>query len=85
MSELDRRFFLAAAPAAALAATLAGAALAAAAPLRRRRLIVNALGALDDPNDWSESDRAHAVGEVERKPVSPRILRDARAAGLDAI
>ncbi|MFL6861810.1 MAG: dipeptidase [Allosphingosinicella sp.] len=80
MSELDRRFFLAAAPAAALAATLG-----AAAPPRRRRLIVNALGALDDPNDWSESDRAHAVGEVERKLVSPRILGDARAAGLDAI
>jgi membrane dipeptidase len=64
----------------------AGASLAAArAPGRRDRLIVNALGALDDPNAWSQSDRSNAVGEVERKLVSPRILRDARAAGLDAI
>jgi membrane dipeptidase len=76
VSGLDRRLFLAASSAAALAAAV---------PPRRRRLIVNALGALDDPNNWSESDRAHAVGEVERKLVSPRILRDARAAGLDAI
>jgi membrane dipeptidase len=64
----------------------AGATLAAArAPARRGRLVVNALGALDDPNDWSESDRSNAVGEVERKLVSPRILRDARSAGLNAI
>jgi len=67
----------------------AGAAFAtAAAPLRPRpgrRLIVNALGGLEDPNDWSASDQANAVGETERKRVSPRILRDARAAGLDAI
>jgi membrane dipeptidase len=66
----------------------AGAALTAAAvpaPARRERLVVNALGGLEDPNDWSASDRANAVGETERKLVSPRILRDARAAGLDAV
>ena len=75
---IDRRALLAGAGAAfaAAAAPVAG---------PRRRLIVNALGALDDPNDWSASDQANAVGETERKPVSPRILRDARAAGLDAI
>src|SRR4051812_13865496 len=49
------------------------------------RLVVNALGGLEDPNDWSESDKSRAVGETERKLVSPRILSDARASGLDAI
>jgi membrane dipeptidase len=68
-----------------LAAAAAGLVSAAAPPPRRRRLVVDALGALDDPNDWSDSDRSNAVGETERKPVSPRILADARAAGLDAI
>ncbi|MBV9930300.1 MAG: membrane dipeptidase [Alphaproteobacteria bacterium] len=74
---IDRRTLLAAAGASVVAG-------AAPAP-RRRRLVVNALGALDDPNDWSESDKSNAVGETERKLVSPRILRDARAAGLDAV
>src|SRR3954453_16075099 len=76
---IDRRLFLAAgsAAAAAVAAPKSGP--------RRDRLVVNALGGLEDPNDWSESDRSRAVGEVERKLVSPRILRDARASGLDAI
>jgi membrane dipeptidase len=66
---------------------VAGSAAAAmpAARSKRGRLVVNALGGLEDPNDWSESDRSRAVGEVERKLVSPRILRDARASGLDAI
>jgi membrane dipeptidase len=73
---IDRRTFLAAGAAAAAAP---------AARPKRGRLVVNALGGLDDPNDWSESDRSRAVGETERKLVSPRILRDARAAGLDAI
>jgi membrane dipeptidase len=73
---IDRRTLVAAA-----GASLA----AAAAPLPRRRLVVNALGGLEDPNAWSASDRSNAVGETERKLVSPRILRDARAAGLDAI
>ena len=59
--------------------------LAAPPPAPRRRLVVNALGGLEDPNDWSASDRSNAVGETERKLVSPRILKDARAAGLDAI
>jgi membrane dipeptidase len=73
---IDRRSFLA-----------AGAAAAASPSVRpkRDRLVVNALGGLEDPNDWSESDRSRAVGETERKLVSPRILRDARASGLDAI
>jgi membrane dipeptidase len=73
---IDRRTLLAGA-----GASLA----AAAAPAPRRRLVVNALGGLEDPNAWSASDRSNAVGETERKLVSPRILRDARAAGLDAI
>jgi membrane dipeptidase len=73
---IDRRTLLAAAAAGAVAA---------AAPPPRRRLVVNALGGLEDPNAWSASDRSNAVGETERKLVSPRILRDARAAGLDAI
>src|SRR3954447_13723636 len=76
---IDRRSFLAAGSAAAAAA---------ASPVSRAgrgRLVVNALGALDDPNDWSESDGSRAVGETERKLVSARILRDARASGLDAI
>src|SRR4051795_5630500 len=77
---IDRRTFLAAGSA-AVAATSAGPA----ARPRRDRLVVNALGGLEDPNDWSESDRSRAVGEVERKRVSARILRDARASGLDAI
>jgi membrane dipeptidase len=71
-----------------LVAGSAAALVAAAAPApkpRERRLVVNALGALDDPNDWSASDRSNAVGETERKLVSPRILQDARTAGLDAI
>jgi membrane dipeptidase len=68
-----------------LAAGSAAAALPAAARPRRDRLVVNALGGLEDPNDWSESDRSRAVGETERKRVSARILRDARASGLDAI
>jgi membrane dipeptidase len=73
---IDRRSFLAAGSAAA--------AIPAAKP-RRGQLVVNALGGLEDPNDWSESDRSRAVGETERKLVSARILRDARASGLDAI
>src|SRR4051812_35654614 len=73
---IDRRSFLAAGSAAA--------AMPAAKP-RRGRLVVNALGGLEDPNDWSESDRSRAVGETERKLVSARILRDARASGLDSI
>jgi membrane dipeptidase len=73
---IDRRSFLAAGAAAA--------AMPAVKP-RRDRLVVNALGGLEDPNDWSESDRSRAVGETERKLVSARILRDARASGLDAI
>src|SRR4051794_2215036 len=76
---IDRRLFLAAGSAAVAAV---------AAPKSRPgrdRLVVNALGGLEDPNDWSESDRARAVGEVERKLVSARILRDARASGLDAV
>src|SRR3954453_15391744 len=76
---IDRRLFLAAgsAAAAAVAAPKSGP--------RRDRLIVNALGGLEDPNDWSESDRSRAVGEVERKRVSARVLSDARASGLDAV
>src|SRR4051812_30067508 len=77
---IDRRSFLAAGSA-AVAATSAGPA----ATPRRDPLVVNALGGLEDPNDWSESERTRAVGEVERKLVSARILRDARASGLDAI
>jgi membrane dipeptidase len=73
---IDRRSFLAAAAASAASP---------AARPRRDRLVVNALGGLEDPNDWSESDQSRAVGETERKLVSPRILRDARASGLDAI
>jgi hypothetical protein len=61
---IDRRSFLAAGSAAAAAA--AASARPVAKP-RRDRLVVNALGGLDDPNDWSESDRSRAVGEVERK------------------
>jgi membrane dipeptidase len=68
-----------------LAAGSAAAALPAAARPRRGRLVVNALGGLEDPNAWSESDRSRAVGETERKLVSARILRDARASGLDAV
>ena len=75
---IDRRTLLAAAAAGVVAA-------AAPPPAPRRRLVVNALGGLEDPNDWSASDRSKAVGETERKLVSPRILKDARAAGLDAI
>src|SRR3954466_6714768 len=77
---IDRRTFLAAGSA-AVAATSAGAV----ARPRRDPLVVNALGGLEDPNDWSESDRTRAVGEVERKLVSARILRDARSSGLDAV
>jgi membrane dipeptidase len=76
---IDRRSFLAGGAAGAAAAA------APSARPKRDRLVVNALGGLEDPNDWSESDRSRAVGETERKPVSPRILRDARASGLDAI
>jgi membrane dipeptidase len=76
---IDRRALLAAAT-----AGLATAAAPVPTP-RRDRLIVNALGGLEDPNAWSASDRSNAVGETERKLVSPRILRDAKAAGLDAI
>jgi membrane dipeptidase len=68
-----------------LVAGSAAAALPAAASSRRGRFIVNALGGLEDPNDWSDSDRSRAVGETERKLVSARILGDARASGLDAI
>jgi membrane dipeptidase len=66
----------------------AGAGLAAAAappPPRSARLVVNALGGLGDPNDWSESDRSNPVGETERKPISARVLRDARASGMNAV
>ncbi|MEA3061405.1 MAG: rane dipeptidase [Sphingomonadales bacterium] len=73
---IDRRSFLAAGAAAAAAPS---------ARPKRDRLVVNALGGLEDPNDWSESDQSRAVGETERKLVSARILRDARASGLDAI
>src|SRR3954469_18790077 len=77
---IDRRSFLATGSA-AVAATSAGAA----ARPRRAPLVVNALGGLEAPNGGSESDRTRAVGEVERKLVSARILRDARASGLDAV
>ncbi|MEA3050694.1 MAG: rane dipeptidase [Sphingomonadales bacterium] len=68
-----------------LVAGSAAAALPAAARPRPGRLVVNALGGLEDPNEWSKSDRSRAVGETERKLVSARILRDARASGLDAV
>jgi membrane dipeptidase len=74
---IDRRTLVAGAGAGLLAA-------AAPAP-KPRRLVVNALGGLGDPNDWSESDRTKAVGETERKPFPPRILRDARASGMSAL
>src|SRR3954464_15851685 len=77
---IDRRRFLAAGSAAAAAASAGPA-----GTRRRDPLVVNALGGLEDPNDWSESERTRAVGEVERKLVSARILRDARASGLDAM
>jgi membrane dipeptidase len=73
---LDRRTLLAGVAASAVAPRLPGG---------RDMLIVNALGGLEDPNVWSESDQRNAVGETERKPLSPRILADARASGLDAI
>ncbi|MBV8685151.1 MAG: membrane dipeptidase [Alphaproteobacteria bacterium] len=78
MTELDRRGFIAAG---------AGAALGAAAPAPRRgpRLVVNALGGLTDPNVWSDADRSNAVGPTERRTLTPRILRDALASGLDAV
>jgi membrane dipeptidase len=75
---IDRRALLAGAGATVLAAS-------APPPPRSRRLIVNALGGIADPNDWSESDRSNAVGETERKPLSPRILADARASGMSAV
>jgi membrane dipeptidase len=74
---IDRRTLLVAAGASAVAA--------AAPPPPQRRLVVNALGGLADPNDWSEFDQKNAVGETERKPLSARILGDARASGLSAV
>jgi len=75
---IDRRTLVAGAGAGLLAS-------AAPAPRRPKRLVVNALGGLSDPNQWSEADRSSAVGETERKLIPARVLRDARAAGLNAV
>jgi membrane dipeptidase len=75
----DRRTFLAASGAALLTA---------AAPVRphmREMLIVNALGGLDDPNNWQEDNSGAGVGGVTRGPLAPRILADAHASGMDAV
>jgi membrane dipeptidase len=79
----DRRSFLVAAGAAAALPMLAGA--------KSRRpgadmLIVNALGGLDDPNLWGEENATgSALPDLRREPLSPRVIADARASGMDAV
>jgi membrane dipeptidase len=63
-----------------LAASLTGPATSAAASSRwRNALIINALGGLGDPND-----RGGPSGQFDDTP-SDRVLRDARASGLNAV
>ena len=79
----DRRAFLAAAGAAAAMPLLAG---ADRPGTRSSMLIVNALGGLDDPNAWGETNATgSALPDTRRGPVSPRVLADAHASGLNAV
>jgi membrane dipeptidase len=78
----DRRHFLAAAGATAMLPMLA-----AAAPARRpNRLVVNALGGLVDPNiREQENATGAALPDTPREPLTARVIRDAKASGMDAV
>jgi membrane dipeptidase len=77
----DRRAFIAAAGAAAVLPMLS-----AARSRASDRLIVNALGGLDDPNLWGvENATGSALPDIRREPLSPRVIADARASGMDAV
>jgi membrane dipeptidase len=50
------------------------------------RLVVNALGGLADPNVREpENATGAALPDTRREPLSARVLRDARASGMDAV
>lgn len=80
MTDFSRRLFLAAAGAAAL--PLPAAAQRRAGPASDDMLIVNALGGFSDPN----APRGQAmIGGSRWRPLSLRVLRDARASGMNAV
>jgi membrane dipeptidase len=74
---IDRRTFLSLAAAGLAAAPAALAASPPASAARRNLLIVNALGALEDPNRQDSDPGSMQIDE--------RVLRDAHASGLDAV
>jgi membrane dipeptidase len=87
MPAIDRRGFLSISAAALAAASLVPAQAqrpAAAKP----RLIINALGALDDPNPDPERDAptaANPISDPQPREFKERVLRDAHASGLNAV
>src|SRR4051794_18419406 len=77
----DRRTFLTAAGAAAALPMLAGS-----SRPQADMLIVNALGGLDDPNLWGEENATGSpLPDLRREPLSPRVIADARASGMNAV
>lgn len=80
MNHIDRRTFLTAA-AAALAVPVSSQAASTPTPL-----IINALGALEDPNSTQTIPTAkNPIGATQPTTMSARALRDAHASGLTAV
>jgi membrane dipeptidase len=87
MAALDRRGFLTVS-----AATLAAASLLPAqertSGAARQRLIINALGALDDPNPDAERAAptpSSPISDPQPRVFTDRVLRDAHSSGLNAV
>jgi membrane dipeptidase len=87
MRDLDRRNFLSIA-AAALAASSLRPVQALSPVAARRRLIINALGALDDPNptpEQAQPTQSSPISDPQPREFTSRVLQDARASGLSAV
>ena len=86
MTSLSRRTFLAVT--AALTATSALPAQSTHPGSAKARLIINALGALDDPNPSqtkSAPTQANPISDPQPTEFSARVLRDAHLSGLNAV
>jgi membrane dipeptidase len=87
MSALDRRGFISLS-AAALATASLRPARAESAGAAQQRLIINALGALDDPNPSPERAAPTAsspISDPQPREFTDRVLRDAHRSGLTAV